>query len=172
MRIYVDATTLIALGTIDELDLIANVDGEPTLLPAVRAEVTTDPARTNFDRFAARDDVVVAPEPDDGPIQDARSILSASTTNGDVQLIAAVLDGEGGAVVSDDRRVRTTARSLGAQVTGTIGIVVRAVEEGLPAEEGKALVRRVDGHGLHTTGELRDTAYDLVEDAASDRTTE
>lgn len=169
MKIYVDATTLIALGTVDELDLLANFDGDLALLPAVRAEVTTEPARTNLDRFADRDDVAVAAEPAEAAIADARSILSESTVNGDVQSIAAVLDGDEVAVVSDDRRVRTTARNLGARVTGTIGVVVRAVEEGLPAAEGKALVRRIDGHGLHMTGELRDAAYDLVEAAASDR---
>jgi hypothetical protein len=33
-------------------------------------------------------------------------------------------------------------------------------------EDGKDLVRRVDSHGLHMTGELREKAYELVEEAA------
>jgi hypothetical protein len=70
-------------------------------------------------------------------------------------------------VVSDDRRVRTVARGLGATVTGTVGVLVRGVREReLSAEDGKELVRRVDSRGLHMTGELREKAYELVEDAA------
>jgi hypothetical protein len=49
-----------------------------------------------------------------------------------------------------------------------IGVVVRAVEEGLDAEDGKELVRRLDEHGLHMTGELRATAERLVEEAGEE----
>ncbi|WP_254524428.1 DUF3368 domain-containing protein [Natrinema caseinilyticum] len=77
------------------------------------------------------------------------------------------LGGDG--VVSDDRRVRTVARGLGATVTGTIGVIVRATEEGLPESDAKAIVRRLDEHGLHMTAELRDTANELVDEAASRR---
>ena len=57
-------------------------------------------------------------------------------------------------VVSDDRCVRATARRVGATVTGTIGVIVRAVEEELDQEEACTLVRRIDSHGLHMTGSL------------------
>ncbi|WP_207891154.1 DUF3368 domain-containing protein [Natrarchaeobius oligotrophus] len=86
-----------------------------------------------------------------------------------MRLIAAVLAHEDAddsvAIVSDDRRVRTVARGLGATVTGTVGVIVRAVEEGLSPNEAKAIVRRVDEHGLHMTAELRDKAIELVDDA-------
>ena len=49
-----------------------------------------------------------------------------------------------------------------------IGVVVRAVERGMPAAEGHRLVRRLDEHGLHMTAELRATANGLIEDAAPD----
>ena len=69
-------------------------------------------------------------------------------------------------VVSDDRRVRTVARGLGATVTGTIGVLVRAVEEGLSEADAKTIVRRLDDYGLHMTAELRAGAIDLIESAA------
>jgi hypothetical protein len=53
--------------------------------------------------------------------------------------------------------VRTTARRLGATVTGTIGVVVRVVEDGLDQEEAYDLIQRIDSHGLHMTGRLRET---------------
>lgn len=40
-------------------------------------------------------------------------------------------------------------------MTGTVGVVVRAVDEGCPAEAAHELLARLDAHGLHMTGELR-----------------
>ena len=102
------------------------------------------------------------------------SVTWEDTENGDVAIVASVLrasdlEGRDIGVVSDDQRVRTVARGLGATVTGTVGVIVRAVEErGVTAEEGKDLIRRVDSRGLHMTGKLREKAYELVEEAAED----
>jgi len=69
-------------------------------------------------------------------------------------------------VVSDDQCVRATARGLGTTVTGTIGVIVRAVEKGLDQKEAHTLVRRIDSHGLHMTGSLQEKVYSLIDDAA------
>ncbi|MDZ7688521.1 MAG: hypothetical protein U5J64_07345 [Halobacteriales archaeon] len=167
--IYVDATTLIALGTVGELELLTNFDGEVVVLPAVRAEVTTEPARTNVDRFAECDDVRTEDAVPDERLEEAREILGETDDNGDVQIVASVLARDNTAVVSDDRRVRTVAEGFGASVTGTVGVVVRAVEEGMTAEDAKETVRRIDKNGLHMTAELREKVYELVEEHASER---
>jgi len=170
-RIYVDATTLIALGAIGELDLLLAFDGDVIVLPAVRGEVTTDPARTNLDRFCEQENSHVTNPATEKEETRARETLGESDVNGDVRMIAAVLAhtaaAEPVAVVSDDRRLRTVARGLGARVTGTIGVIVRGVEECLSEAGGKQLVRRVDEHGLHMTGELRERADELIEGAAN-----
>jgi predicted nucleic acid-binding protein len=163
MKVYVDATALIALGTIGELGLLTNFDGEAVVLPGVVKEVTTEPARTNVKRFIEREGA----NADDRAQEytgEAADILGENEENGDVQIVAAVLAREEAAVVSDDRRVRSVCDGLGATVTGTVGMVVRAVEAGMSAEEAKDMIRRVDGQGLHMTAELRETAYDLVEE--------
>lgn len=187
MRVVVDATTLVALGTIGELDLLGCLDGDLYVPAVVREEVTTEPARTNVERFvggeavadgwaATVDDEATADEGlgDLEPYrEEARELLGDDGLHGDVAVVAVVLAHTAAdrpvGVVSDDRRVRTVARGLGTTVTGTVGVVVRAVEDrGLTAETGRELVRRVDGHGLHMTGELRETAYELVEEAAGE----
>lgn len=169
MRIFVDATTLIALGTIGELDALTSFDGELVVLPSIRDEVTTEPAATNVDRFLERYAATTSCSGVHGYDERAMKILDETDVYGDVRMIAGVLAATASdapvAVVSDDRRLRTIARGLGAEVTGTIGTVVRAVEDGLGIEEGKTLVRRVDEHGLHMTAELREAADSLVEDA-------
>lgn len=167
-RIYPDATTLIALGGIGELSHLLAFDGQVCLLNRVCREVTTEPAATNLDRFRDRPAVDVTTVVDD-TLTRARETLGESEINGDVCLIAMVLENpETVAVVSDDRRVRRIADGLGARVTGTIGVVVRAVHEGLSAEEAKATIERLDDHGLHMTAELRNEAIELVESAAQE----
>ena len=168
-RILVDATTLIALGTAGRLDLLTCFDGQLSLHTAVTDEVTTQPAKENLRQFEADVELPDVDSPDLDWRKRARELLGENEDNGDVVLVAAVLSADGDvALVSDDRRVRTVARGLGATVTGTIGVVVRAVtEDALTSDEAKTLVRELDAHGLHMTGELREKADELIDDAAA-----
>jgi predicted nucleic acid-binding protein len=171
MTVYLDATTLIALGSADALDLLTVIDSEVVVLDRINNEVTTEPARTALRQFREETDLGSPTAVGVSTVEEARTMLGEPERNGDVALIARVLahDSDDIAVVSDDQRVRTMARTLGATVTGTIGIVVRAVAaERLTADEAKTLVRRLDSHGLHLTGELRDRADELITDAAAD----
>lgn len=169
-RILLDATTLIALGTIGELELLTSFSGDLVVFPVVEDEVTTEPARTNLDRFTDRHGVVTADDLSIDRLHEAKRVLGAESENGDVYLIAAVLSETAASkpvgVVSDDRRVRTTARGLGATVTGTVGVIVRAVDEGLDPQDAHEIVERVDSHGLHMTGSLRKKAASLIDEAA------
>lgn len=173
-EICLDATTLISVGTIGELEVLTFFDGELVVPSTVRAEVTTEPARTNLSRFVDAYEIRTPTFDRREWISQAMNVLGDDTENGDVSLIAAVLAATAAdrpiAVVSDDRRVRTTARGLGATVTGTVGVVVRAVDEGYGREAGHELIRRLDAHGLHMTGSLRETAFSLIDTAASTRT--
>lgn len=176
MYVYVDASALIALGTVGELDVLHVLDGDLVVLEQVRSEVTTEPARTNLQRFletVAYSDhpEVIGEIVDTEASEEARTLLGDTDPSGDTALVGGVLacadTEESIGVVSDDRRVRTVVEGLGATVTGTIGVVVRNVEDdGLDADEAKGLVRELDSRGLHMTGELRETAYDLIDDAA------
>ncbi len=171
-RVLLDPTALIALGTIGELDLLSTLDGELVVPQAVRAAVTTEPASTNLDRFLEEPQVSEMAPPADW-VGDAADLLGESSETGDVQLLAFVLARTAQeasiGVVSDGKRVRTTAGGLGAIVTGTIGIIVRAVEEGLETETGLDVLDRVDSHGLHLTGSLRVRAEALIEAAGEER---
>lgn len=169
-RIYVDATTLIALGTVGELALLESFDGTLVVLPSIRDEVTTEPAETNLEQLCKRD--LIGTRIPDSELYDerAKDVLGEPDVNGDVRIIAAVLAhleaDDRVAVVSDDRRLRTVADGLGATVTGTIGVIISAVGAGLSEDDAKTVVRRVDEHGLHMTAELRAKAEELIEAAA------
>jgi len=169
--VLVDATTLIALGSVGRVDLLAHFDGSVLVPEQVADEVTTEPAETNMSAFLVDDQKWDSGNVPRGYIQQATEMLGDDIT-GDTQIIAGTLRfqdaGRSVAVVSDDRRVRTVARGLGATVTGTVGVIVRAVHEGMAADDAKDLIRDIDSHGLHMTGELRENAFNLI-DAAADR---
>ncbi|WP_424019868.1 hypothetical protein ACOZ4N_10460 [Halorientalis pallida] len=177
-RIYVDATVLTALGAVGELDLLGAFDGTIAVPDAVRSDVTTEPARTNLDRFVD-DDIVTGPVETDWT-DDAMRVLDASEPTSDVRVIEGILDatadadtrtdedGDAGptvGLISDDRRLRTVAEGFGATVTGTFGVVVRAAvsDKYFSQSQAKRVVRRIDSHGLHLTGELREQAVGEAE---------
>lgn len=168
--VYVDATTVIALGTIGELEQLSVVDSPLVIPPAVQAEVTTEPARTNLEGFLTHEDVLTD-APVTPAIDRATAVLGEQIHSGDVSILGAVLahlgDEDAVGVISDDRRLRTVSRGLGAVVTGTIGIIIRSVEEGLPPEEAKRIVQQLDKHGLHMTAELRTHAFELIDAATT-----
>lgn len=178
MEIYVDATTLIALGDAGHLALLDHFDGQCVVPETVAAEVTTQPARTRMETVIegnadGQGGLASLQETSEVPkthLDTAIDILGESDINGDTEIVASVLwmhdRDDAVAVVSDDRRVRTVADDFGATVTGTVGVIVRAVHEGLAADEAKSIVRGIDSQGLHLTGELRDTAFDLIDEAA------
>ncbi|AQL42207.1 hypothetical protein BV210_05535 [Halorientalis sp. IM1011] len=172
-RIYVDATVLTALGAVGELDLLGAFDGTIALPDAVRAEVTTEPARTNLDRFAEDHDVVTGSVETEWT-EDARRVLDAAESTSDVRVIEGILaatendataDGPTVGLLSDDRRLRTVAEGFGATVAGTFGVVVRAAvsDKYFSQSQAKRVVRRIDSHGLHLTGELREQAVGETE---------
>jgi len=176
VKIYVDATTPIALGEIGELDLLTSFDGTLWLLNPVSNEVETEPARSNLVEFIEQMDVLTAGLGDDlleetrNARKEAKRVLDEEAVNGDVAILTRIIEsqqkGVDIAVVSDDRRLRTVAEGLGARVTGTTGVVRAVVEVELTEQDAKALVRRLDSKGLHMTGELREKADELIEDAA------
>lgn len=170
-QLYADASVLIALGRVGELDLLTTFAAPIVVLPTIQSEVTTQPAAANLTSFTDRACVTTKP-PVTLDTERAMAILGDDSVTGDVQLIAAVrahqAADESVAVISDDRRVRTVADGLGAQVTGTIGVLVRAVDAGLSETDARELVRTLDANGLHMTAQLRTKALALIEDAAAE----
>jgi predicted nucleic acid-binding protein len=134
---------------------------------AVADELTVEPAATNLDRFL--DEKPVETDPDTGEfVEQAEQLLGESGTS-DSSLVAGLLAARDRekqvAFVSDDRRLRAVADGLGATVTGTFGVVVRASMEDkyFPTTQAKRVIRRTDHHGLQMTGRLRERAVGEVD---------
>lgn len=173
MRVYVDATPVYDLGMIGELGLLGRLSGDLVVPEAVRGEVDVEPAATNL--AALLEDETADGAPDlDAHLADARGLLGDEAVTADATLVAGVLAeraaGDGTPVcglVSDDRRLRRLADGLGASVTSTFGVVVRAAlaDKYFSGTQAKRVLRRMDNYGLVTTGPLRAAAVgDVGED--------
>lgn len=168
MKVYVDATALYDLGQIGDLDLLTVFEGDLVIPDSVVVEITVEPAKTNLERFL--DETAVETNPDiDEWREDARRLLDVSEETSDVSLVAGLLrardSDEEAALVSDDRRLRAVADGLGATVTGTFGVVIRASldDKYFPRSQAKRVIRRTDHHGIQMTGQLRERAVGEID---------
>jgi len=164
-RIYVGPTAVYSLGQVGELSLLSSFDGDVAIPEPVVDESTVEPTATNLDDLLDGDDA--AETTDHGEqVERAESLLGEKDVGSAVAVLAGVLahrdpeDRSAVAVVSEDRTVRRMARGLGAEVTSSFGVVVRATLEDkyLSQTQAKRIVRRIDQHGTHLTGELRERA--------------
>jgi len=166
-RIYVGPTALYSLGQVGELGLLDAFDGDVVVPEPVIDAVSVEPAATNLAEFLDGD---VETDVDSAHVGRARSVLGAKDIGPAETVLAGVLahrdpaDRSAVAVVSEDRTVRRTAQGLGAEVTSSFGVVVRAAIEDkyLSSAQAKRIVRRIDQHGMHLTGELRERAVGEV----------
>ncbi|GGN84554.1 MULTISPECIES: hypothetical protein [Haloarcula] len=167
-RIYLGPTAVYSLGQVGELSLLEAFDGDVVIPDPVVEAVPVEPTATNLSEFLAGGDVETTV--DEGQIERARSVLGEKDIGAAVTVLAGVLahrdqsDRSAVAVVSEDRTVRRTAQGLGAEVTSSFGVVVRAAIEDkyLSPTQAKRIVRRIDQHGMHLTGELRERAVGEV----------
>ncbi|WP_276271099.1 hypothetical protein [Haloarcula litorea] len=169
-RIYVGPTALYNLGQVGELSLLDAFDGDVVIPDPVVDAVPVEPTTTNLEDYLDGGDVTAAV--DDDRVEQARSLLGAKDLGAAETVLAGVLanrdqsDRSAVAVVSEDRTVRRMAQGLGAEVTSSFGVVVRAAIEDkyLSPTQAKRIVRRIDQHGLHLTGELRERAVGEIGD--------
>ena len=169
-RIYVGPTAVYSLGQIGELSLLSSFDGTVVVPEPVVAESTTEPTATNLEELLDGDDVETASEAA-ADMERTQRLLGEKDVGAAASVIAGVLahrdpdDRSAVAVVSEDRTVRRMARGLGAEVTSSFGVVVRATLEDkyLSPTQAKRIVRRIDQHGMHLTGELRERAVGEID---------
>lgn len=161
--VHVGPTVVYELGQIGELELLEWFGGALVVPEAVRAEITTEPAATNLDRLLEETSVITSVRPD--VRQRVADALGIDSDGYEAALLAGLFDDSidddrAILVVSDDHRLRGLADGLGAAVTGSFGVVVRAAVEDkyLSPAAAKRIVSRMDDNGVQLTGQLRSRA--------------
>jgi predicted nucleic acid-binding protein len=119
LRVVADSSALIALNDVIMLDRLSPLFEEFLVPRAVEEEI----ARTVSLR-AWMTPVVVSP-----PIHPL--IAAAGLDPGEAEALSLAIERPGHSVLVDERRARRTAKALGLPVIGTVGLVVRAKNDGL-----------------------------------------
>jgi predicted nucleic acid-binding protein len=167
--VLVDASVLITLADTGSVDLLAGLDGSIVVPDLVRQEITSDPAaKTLSDAIA--DGCVTCPQSvPDTAVEEAASHLGRSDEElrGDAALLAHALVAGDSVVITDDKPLRQTCKALSIPVSGSIGVLVRAVERGdIDPADATDTLYAMDEVGARFSASLVRKAERLIDDAS------
>lgn len=160
-RVLVDASTLIALARIGELELLTELVGRVHVTPQVATEclVEGQPAVKTLEAFLKGPSAAVIKE-SDVPTADELGLGP-----GESSLFTAHQPGD--SLVLDERNARALALARGIRHTGLLGLLVQGVEEGLlAASRGIEILEKLARGDFRMTVELYDWARGRMRAAA------
>lgn len=138
-RVIPDTSCLIALSALSLLDVLQRFYGQ-VVIPVAVAEEFGEPLPEWMTRVQANPIVVAA--------------LRESLDHGEAEVIALAAQTTGALAVLDDQRARTVARAMGVELTGTLGILLRAKREGV-LESLSSAIEVLERVGFHMSPELK-----------------
>ena len=124
-----NTTPIVSLALIGKLDLLRLLYGEVWIPPAVKAELLAGGTRAGAREVGDADylRLVTLADP-------RRADLLSDLDRGEAEVIALALEHNAPLVLIDERLGRRHAQRLGLSVTGVLGVLLRAKQEGhLPA---------------------------------------
>lgn len=149
-RVIVNSTPLLVLGNIGQLDVLHKMYGEIIIPEAVFREITEkDDAASQAVRAA---DNWIKVEAVQNPSEYA--LYRARLHAGEVEtMILAQQSPKADLIVLDDNAARKTAEFLGLTVTGTIGILLKAKQNGIITQI-KPLLNEIMQNGFFISDRL------------------
>lgn len=172
-RFLLDASSFITLAGIEAADLLDRLPGTVEIPETVAWEIEDVPATTALQAAERGGLIGQASPPSEVAIETARQHLGAPGTDepprGDVALLAAAVEAEEAVVIMDDKPLRKACKALGIPLSGSIGVVIAAVERGeLDPDEARELLVAMDEVGARLSARLMRRAERLI-DAAAER---
>lgn len=164
--LLVDASVIITLAEIDIFSLLYGLEGSVVVPETVVGEVTDEPARSALMDGFKRGDIVEMKASDN--VSDAAAHLEAPAVDcaGDVALLALGLQKGSPVIVTDDKPLRKACKALSIPVSGSIGVLIRAVERGeLDADVATDKLYAMDEVGARMSASLVRKAERLIEEA-------
>ncbi len=138
----VNTTPIIALSLVGQLDLLKHLYAEVMIPEAVRAEILAGGRRAGAAELEERTWIQVVPVDDL-----ARAQLLSDLDRGEAEVIALAQERNVGLVLLDERLARRHAERLGLNVTGTLGVLLRAKRAGLISQVGP-VARQLQAAGI------------------------
>ena len=155
-KVIVNTTPLIALADIGQLDLLHELYGEILIPDAVLSEIESEPARllvTNAQWIRKKS--ISHPE--------RKSLFKARLHSGEVEVIILAEEEEANLIIIDDNSAKKTAKFLGYNVTGTLGVLLKAKQE-CEIESVKTLLDMLSDKGFFIDNDIRDIVLKKAEE--------
>jgi predicted nucleic acid-binding protein len=143
-----NASPIIALAKVGQLDLMTNLASEVIVPEAVAAEILAgpadDPARQCLERgWGLRE----------SPLRVPTEILEWGFGPGESAVLALAIERKGAIAVLDDAAARACAKTFGVPLIGCLGIVLRAKNHGLLRSAADTF-RKLRESGLYLDDEV------------------
>ena len=163
MTVISDTTPIISLIKIHRLDLLEKLFGEVLIPNAVFRELITNESFSNEAEEVKKSAFLKI-----SPVQNRRSIAI-------LQAISGLDDGESEAIVLadekksdvliiDERKGRMVAQKLGITITGTVGVLVQANNEGMiTKDEAESCLEFLRKSNIRLSEKLVQEASDMME---------
>ncbi len=139
-KVMTNTTPLIALSNINQLELLQKLYGTIIIPQAVMDEIIQDPARK---RVRGASWIKVEQIQD----QSQKDIFRARLHAGEVEVMILAREMKADLVIMDDAAAKKTAKFLGLNVTGSLGVLLKAKREGY-IEEVKPVMDDLIRDGL------------------------
>ncbi len=172
--VLVDASAYIRLARVGVADLLPTVAGRCSVPDTVAAEISDPPATDSLEMALEAGEIRLI-EADAASVDiatghlDRSGQVSPADPPGDVALLACAIAASDPVVVTDDRPLRQTCRALSIPISGSIGVLVRAVEIGeLDPATAREHLYAMDEVGARLSASLVREAERLIDQAARD----
>ncbi len=145
----VNASPLIALGRVGQVELLARLPQRVIVPQAVKEEILAapegDPARAAVENGLFE----IVPAPPTPPPE----IAAWDLGNGETAVLSYALSAPDWVAILDDSAARRCARSFSVKVTGTLAVVILAKERGL-IEPAAQVLRALQNNGFRLDDEI------------------
>jgi predicted nucleic acid-binding protein len=148
-RWVVNASPLILLGKVEQIQLLGALAGEIAVPRAVIREVSAKPDGEPTVQTLTALEFAIVVDDEDPPA----NILSWDLGSGETQVISCAVMHSADRVVIDDLEARRCAKAMGIAIIGTLGIVGRAKVSGL-IDQAEPVIRRLRETGLYASENL------------------
>ncbi|MBU2506732.1 MAG: DUF3368 domain-containing protein [Bacteroidetes bacterium] len=138
-----DASCFIVLEKINEIDLLHKIYGQI---------ITTKEVASEYGQPLP--DWIIIKETSDIY---RKQILGLQLDKGEASIIGLAIETPGSTIIQDDLRARTIAQKLGIEITGTVGVIVKAKLNGI-IPSIKPYLNKIRKNGFHLTEEIEKQA--------------
>ena len=145
--VVVNSTPIIALAEIGQLEILKQVYEEVTIPIAVRDEVTVKDTHL----LDACDWIKVVPITN----ITAKEMFTSALHDGEVEVMLLAKEIDADLAIIDDGLARKHAKYLGLNITGTLGILLRAKDSGI-INELRPILNDLVSTGFYISDDVRD----------------